>query len=154
MSASTEVFLTKILQRLLTFVPTTTTTLNSLLGGRLYYDQAPAVGSVLPAYPFATYRLTNRVETEGFAGMRESADVELMIFGRPRGTQLWTAERCADVADEALLAWRDVQIGVQFSRFRTRGTLPIPPDPLDRDLVTVRCLYPVVLWPTYRTAYA
>lgn len=153
MSASTEALVGLIRTRLLTFVPTTTSTLTTLLGGRLYYDQAPAAGSTT-LYPYATYRLINRLETDGYAGMRESGDVELLLFGKPRGTQQWTVERCADVADEALLAWRDVSAGLAFSRFRVRDSLPIPPDPMDRDLVMVRCLYPVVLWPTYRTAYA
>lgn len=154
MSASTEAIVTLIQQRLLTFVPTTTTTFSTLIGGRLYYDQAPATGSVSPQFPYATYRLTNRVETDGFAGMRETGDVELLLYGKPRGTQQWTVERLADVADEAFLDWQDITAGIAFSRFRGRDTLPVPPDPMDRTVVTVRCLYPVVLWPTYRTAYA
>jgi hypothetical protein len=154
MSATTQAVVAAILTRLRDFTPTSGDDVDTLLGGRLYYDQAPATGSVSPKYPYATYRLTNRLETDGFAGMRETADVELLIWGRPRGTQLWTVERVADVADEAFLAWQSVSDGIAFSRFRTRDTLPMPPDPMDRDVVTVRCLYPVVLWPTYRTAYA
>lgn len=157
MSASTEAMVGAILTRLLTFVPTTTTTLSSLLGGRLYYDQAPAAGSVTPKYPYGVYRLMNRIETDGFSGMRESGEVELLLFGRPRGhptTGLWAIERCADVADEALLDWNAISSGITFSRFRLRDTLPVPLDGMDRDLVAVRCVYPVVLWPTYRTSYA
>jgi hypothetical protein len=154
MSASTQAIVTLIQQRLLSFTPSTSIALTTRLGGRLYYDQAPAAGSVSPTYPYATYRLTNRIESEGYGGMRETGDVELLFYGRPRGTQLWTLEGCADVADEALLDWNDVTAGIAFSRFRVRDLLPMPLDGMDRDLVTVRCLYPVVLWPTYRTTHA
>ena len=153
MTASTQAIVTLIQQRLLTFVPTTTSTLTTLLGGRLYYDQAPAAGSVSPLYPYATYRLTNRIETDGFAGMRETGDVEVLFFHKPREKQ-WELERCADVADEAFLDWNYVAGGIAFSRFRTRDSLPVPLDGMDRSLITIRCLYPVALWPTYRTAYA
>lgn len=152
MSASTEAIVGLIKTRLLTFVPTTTSTLTTLLGGRLWYDQSPAAGSQT-LYPYATYRLTNRVETDGFAGMRETGDVEVLLFHKPRSKQ-WELERCADVADEAFLDWNDVSAGIAFSRFRTRDTLPVPLESMDRDLVTIRLLFPVVLWPTYRTAYA
>jgi len=154
MTASTHDLIVLLRTRLLTFTPAQGATLSSRLGGRLYYEQAPATGSVAPTYPYATYRLTNRIESDGYSGMRETGDVEVLFYGRPRGTQLWTVEGCADVVDEALLDWNAVSEGIAFSRFRTRDTLPIPPDPMDRDLVIVRCLYPVVLWPTYRTHYA
>jgi len=157
MSASTEAIVGLIRARLLTYVPSTTTTITTLLGSRLYYDQAPAAGSVTPKYPYATYRLMNRLESDGYAGMRETGDIEVLFFGRPRGhpsTGLWAIERCADVADEALLDWNAVSSGIAFSRFRVRDTLPLPLDGMDRDLVTLRCVYPVVLWPTYRTTHA
>lgn len=157
MSASTEALVGVIRTRLLTFVPSTTTPLTTLLGGRLYYDQAPAAGSVSPKYPYATYRLTNRIETDGFGGMRETGDVEVLFFGRPRGhptTGLWAVERCADVADEALLSWHHTASGLAFSRHRLRDTLPLPLEGMDRDLVTIRAVFPVAFWPTYRTTHA
>lgn len=154
MSATTHAIVAAIRTRLLDTNPTSGDDLSTRLGGRLYYEQAPATGSVSPIFPYAVYRLTNRIETDGFAGMRETADVELLIFGRPRGVQQWVVEGCADVADEALLAWQSVTDGIAFSCFRTRDTLPPAPDPMDRDVVMVRLLFPVVLWPTYRTAYA
>jgi hypothetical protein len=154
MTDSTRDIVTAIRTRLLDFSPTGGgADLGTLLGDRLYYGQAPAAGSVAPLFPYGVYRLTNRLETDGFAGMRETGDVEVLLFGRPRSTQ-WDVEACADLADQALLAWHHTTTGLHFSRFRTRDTLPPAPDPMDREVVLIRLLFPVVLWPTYRTQYA
>lgn len=154
MTDSTYDLLALIRTRLLDFTPTSGDDLGTRLGQRLYYEQAPAAGSVAPKYPYGIYRLTNRLETDGFAGMRETGDLEVQLYGRPRGTALAVVEGCADVIDQALLDWNGITDGIVFSRFRLRDTLPVPPDPMDREVVTVRLLFPVVLWPTYRTDYA
>ena len=151
MSASTEAIIVLIRARLLTFAPMGGgSTLATLLGSRLYHEQAPADAT----YPYAVFRLLNRVESDGFSGMRESGDVEILFLDKPRVNE-FAAHAAADVADQAMLDWNDVTAGIAFSRFRARDTLPpANMSPMDRDLIIVRCLYPVVLWPTYRTQYA
>jgi hypothetical protein len=150
MSASTTALLTTIRTRLLDFVPADGgATLGTRLGNRLYETQAPAD----TLSPYGVYRLMNRIETDGFAGMRETGDVEVMLFTRPR-SEAATLDAAADVADQALLSWAQVTDGITFARFRTRDMLPPAPDPWDRELVVVRLVFPVVVWPTYRTQYA
>jgi len=150
MSASTTALLVTIRTRLLSFVPMGGgSTLATLLGSRLYESQAPETAT----FPYGVFRLTNRLETDGFAGMRESADLEVMFFDRPR-SRAEALDLIADVADQALLSWAQATDGITFARFRLRDTLPPAPEPMDRELVVIRQVFPVVLWPTYRTQYA
>ena len=148
MSASTQALLTAIRTRLLTFVPISGATLTSRLGGRLYVVQAPATVT----YPYGIVRLVNRAQTDGFGGYRETGDVEVEILSKPRSEQ-WVVEGALDVCDQALLEWWAAPAGLQWARHRVRDTLPVPPDPMDRDVVIGRALYGYVAWLDYLLQY-
>lgn len=146
---------TVIRTRLLTFVPKSGGTLLSKLGGgtldtaRLWRDAPPDTAS----YPFAVMRLINRVTRREYNFEKEPLDVEIMFYGRPRA-QAQLIEDCADVADQAMLRWREPIGGLFYSRERSRDTLPPPVEPADREVVQVRCVYSLAVWPTYLTQYS
>jgi hypothetical protein len=147
---------TQIRNQLLTFAPKGGgPTLNTQLGGsatnegRLYKSQAP--DTVL--YPFGVMRMINRLTSGEYNGERESFDLEIMLFGRPR-TQGKTIEDAADVFDQAMLRYRDGSSGIIFSRSRQRDTMPQPVDPADREVVQIRLAYACKTWPLYLTKYS
>jgi hypothetical protein len=144
---STKAIWALIRTRLLTYVPPTGSTLTTTLGGRLYLTAAPDDA----VFPYAVATLT-RLQTPGYSGFRETWQVELQCYGSPRSTQ-WTIEGVADVADQAMLTWEDRTDGVAFGGYRSRWTLPPFPDPADRELVRVRCLYEVGVWPDLFTQH-
>jgi hypothetical protein len=147
-TTSTQAMTTDLRNRLLNFAPETGATLNSRLGGRLYVSQAPDEVD----YPYAVIRLVDRRQTDGYAGMRESFEIELAIFDRPRGKQ-WQAEAIADVAQQAFLKWEVYSSGLMFSRHTRRVTMPVAPSPMDRELVHLVLFVPVVAWPVMFTQY-
>lgn len=137
--------------RLLGFTPKTGSTLNTLLGGRLYTVQAPDE----PVYPYAVLTYTNRVQTDGYGGLREMGDLEILIHARPRGQQ-WAAETIADTVQQAVLRWANSEAnpdGLIFTRHCRRDQVPPMGSPMDRELVVVRVLVPVVVWPRLFTQY-
>ena len=147
---------TQIRNQLLTFAPRGGgATLNTQLGGvatndgRLYKSQAP--DTVL--YPFGVMRLINRHTGGEYNGERESFDVEIMLFGRPR-SQGKTIEDMADVFDQAMLRYRDGSSGILFSRSRQRDTVPQPMDSADREVVQIRLAYSGKAWPLFLTKYS
>jgi hypothetical protein len=124
--------------------------LQSIIGTRLYYIQIPDNNDT---WPCASYRFINRITSGAYNGDRETADLEVMIFGRPRSQQQ-TVEDAADICDEAMLRYIDSTSGLIFSRSRQRDSLPPFDDPADREIVAVRLAYPCVIWPRYLTKYA
>lgn len=147
---------TVIRNRLLTFVPKAGgQTLMQKLGGattdqaRLYRDAPPDTA----VYPFAVMRLINRANDRDYDYEKDPLDVEVMFFGRPR-SQAQLMEDCADLADQAMLRWREPTGGLIYSKGRTRDTLPPPVEPADREVVQVRCVYSLAVWPTYLTQYS
>ena len=144
---TTKGIVTLIRTRLLTFTPATGDTLTTRVGGRLYVGQAPDGAT----YPYGVLTIM-RQDTPGFSGYRETWQLELMLYGRPRSTQ-WDVEACADMADQALLQWESRSQGLAFGGYRSRWTLPPFQDPADREVVQCRCLYEVGVWPELFTQY-
>ena len=147
-TTSTQAMVADLRSRLLTFQPASGATLQTTLGGRLYTVQAPDVVT----YPYAVLRLVDRAQTDGYAGYRQSFEIELAVFDRPRAQQ-WRAEGIADVAEQAFLQWDLGSSGLLFSRHVRRLTLPPAPAPMDRELVQVMLFVPVVAWPVMLTQY-
>ena len=147
-TTSTQAMVADLRTHLLTFQPMSGTTLQARLNGRLYVVQAP--DSV--TYPYAVMRLVDRRATDGYGGYRQTFEVELQIFDRPRSQQ-WRAEGIADVAEQAFLGWDLASSGLLFSRHVRRVTMPPAPEPMDRELVQITVFVPVVAWPVMLTQY-
>lgn len=146
-TASTDAIATTLRTHLLTFEPAPDAgTLGDVLGERLYRDAAPDS----PTYPYGVMRLINRVVDGAYNGDRESMDLEVQLFHRPRRATA-TLETAADRCDIAMQRYADASDGLLFSRERTRDTLPPFPEPADREVVQIRLVYPLVAWPTYLT---
>lgn len=147
-TTSTQAMVADLRSRLLNFTPRSGSTLNTSLGGRLYTVQAPDNAE----YPYAVVRLVDRRQTDGYGGLRETFELELSIFDRPR-VQQWRAEGIADVAEQAFLGWSLATSGVLFSRHVRRVTMPPAPSPMDRELVHIVVYVPIVAWPVMLTQY-
>lgn len=119
-------------------------TVASLLGTRLYQDGVPDA----PTYPFAVLRLLNESTTSEYGdGIRSTADIEVMVFDRPR-TQLTRARTLADLIDGALNQWTFAGAEQGFLKVtgRRRDTLPQGSGDVDREVVQVWLTYSTVLW--------
>jgi hypothetical protein len=150
-TASTDLLFTQLRNRLLSFAPMGGgATLNTRLGGvaagsgRLWKDAVPDTA----AYPFGVMRILNRVSENE----RERFDLEVVLYGRPR-SQAVAIEDAADVADGALLNYRDPTSGLMHTHVRQRDTLPPPVDPADREIVQVRLVYTFHAYPILLSQY-
>ena len=152
MSAATTEALYKALQtRLLTFQalgsPTPETLGDSLT--KLYIVQ----GADDAKYPYGIMRLQARQTSGEYAGERETPDLELLLYDRPRKQQ-YVVEGYADIADQALLRHADSSAGFFFSGSRERDTIPMNTQVSDREVVAVRCVYSLIVWPLFLTQYS
>lgn len=120
-------------------------TIGSLLPGGFQYIQA--ADGLKTAH--AVGRLGFRRENNG---LRLEGTLEVQIYARPRSKQE-DVEHIADLMQEALLQWADARSGVVFSGGDVRDSLPIFPDPADREVAGVRIVFDVVCWPYYLGKY-
>jgi hypothetical protein len=142
--------------RLLSFTTADSIAMSTYLGAgasaRLFGTRPPDdVDWTLGVHGF--YRLMNRRADGADRGLRETMDLELMLMARPL-SQALNVERAADVADQAMLNWADHSGGLVFCRQRSRDTMVAPDAPMDTEVYTVRCVYPLVVWPQLLTQYA
>jgi hypothetical protein len=134
--------------RLLDFEPLDgRATLRTRLAGRLYVNAAPDKA----AYPYGVLRLKNRRSDRSMPG-RELAELEVMLFGRPR-TQGPEVEAAADLCDQAMLEYLDATHGLLGALAGLRNTMPPFATPADADVVQVVLTYTLILWPVFRTQY-
>ena len=150
-AATTEALYTSLRTALLAFQPAggaTPESLGALLTG-LWVVQGPDNVS----YPYGIMRLQSRQSSGEYSGDRETVGLELTLYDRPRKQQ-YAVEGYADVAEQALLRYRDVTSGLVFARERQRDTLPQGTGPADREVVGVRLVFPLVVWPVWLTQYA
>ena len=124
-------------------------TIGTRLGSRLYIGTAPDNA----AFPYAVMRLINQRQPGAYNGDKEEADFELMIYGNA-AAQAKTLEDVADVADQALLRYKDASSGLIFGRERLRDSMSQSGDPSVAAFLAVRCLYSVSIWPIFLTQYA
>lgn len=123
-------------------------TLGTEAQGRLYYVAAPDNVNT----PYAVGRLVNIGGSLG--GVRLRADLEIMIYDRPRARQL-AAENLADLIQGALIGLRQATSGLVFTCGAiTRDSLPPAPSPGDASLVQVRLMTEVIAYPEFLTQYA
>ena len=154
-TATTTAIVDGLRARLLDFVPVAPLTGGTLRsrGFKVYAVGAvPDVAGWTGAY--AILRLMNLVTST--AGLRVRGDLELMLLARPRNPWGAQLEVYADVIDQALhqVAWRDAAgtRGLAFTGERSRDTLPPFPDPVDREVVQVRIVQGLTLYPRALTA--
>jgi hypothetical protein len=156
-SASNLAVVRTIRSRLLTFQPrgggaTAAARLGTLTGagadGKLYLDGVPDSTT----YPYSTMSI-DWDATDGYSGYRLGGMLELMTYHKPRA-QLAIISPIADCYDEALLEWVETSGGFFGSRLLSRRTLPPFPEPADRELVVIRQVFSVAVWPEYLTQYA
>lgn len=152
MSARTTNLYGAIRTRILGFDPTgaDVTLASALLTGGLH-TLAPGDNAV---FPYGALRLQNRRNGgRDDSSLSEEGQLELLLFGRPRG-QLITIERVADIAEEALLNWHTDAVGwFTVREMENRTTMPYYPKPADNEIVQVRVVWRYTWWPTYRTQY-
>ena len=134
--------------RILGYQPPSGATLQTRLGGRFYMVQAPDDAD----WPHAIGRLT-LPSSGAYNGERLEGELELQIYDRPR-SKAEALEDMADVADQAMLRYADATSGLIFSRERRRDTLPAFLPPADREVVAIRLVYQLVVWPLYLTQHA
>jgi hypothetical protein len=150
-AATTQALYASLRTKLLDFIPEGGATPDSLgqnLTG-IYIVQGPDTVS----YPYGIMRLQARQTTGEYNSERETLDLELLLYHRPRSQQ-YVVEGYADIADQALLRYRDTTSGLVFARERQRDTLPQGTGVGDREVVGVRLLFPLVVWPVWLTQYA
>jgi hypothetical protein len=116
-----------------------------------YCGTAPAEPSW--AQPYVVCRLFSRLTSGESHGQRETASLELQVFGRPRGTQAPAVEQVGDILDGWLLQYRSAVAGLVFSKGRSRDTLPTFADPADREVYQIRIVASLVVWPQLLTQY-
>lgn len=150
-TTSTEALYKALRTRLLTFQalgsPTPETLADSLTD--LWVVQGPDNIE----YPYGIMRLQARTRSGEYAGEREAMDLELLLYDRPRAQQ-YVVEGYADIADQALLRYADSSAGVVISGESERDTLPMNTPVSDREVVAVRCVYHLVVWPQFLTQYS
>ena len=145
-TASTTATWQEIRDRVLDFAPPGGgSTLRTSLTGGLHFGHAPDNVT----YPYGVLRFTASREGED-GDHREVLLAELMLYNRPRAVGLKVIEAFADLADQALYKWvSTTDGGPMFSGPRTRATLPVFPEPADRDIAAIRLLYRIVAWPKW-----
>lgn len=152
---STAALYALIRERLLGFQPRSGAMLSTVLDD-LWIVQAPDDA----AFPYGTLRFINTNADGATNGDRQTMDAELMLYAQPR-SRLSALEGYADVADQAMLRWQAylprvgiLPVSLVFTRERSRYSLPPAPPPADREICGIRCVYPLVVWPSYLTQYA
>lgn len=121
------------------------------LGVPMYIGTGPAAPDW--ARPYVIMRLFNRTTSGNTHGQREEMQLELQVFGRPRGVQAQPVEQVGDILDGWLLQYRSAVAGLMFSKSRTRDTLPTFSDPADREVYQIRLVAAVTVWSQLFTQY-
>lgn len=153
--------------RLLDFAPLSGSPLPDVLGrteqqgganGALFWDSVPdkltVAGGTTPLNRWGVMRLMNRRPGRTDGRESEQAELEITWFARPRG-QKATMESCADIADQALLRFKESSGGgLIWVGDRLRTTLPPFQSPADAEVVQIRQVWSVFILPAYMTQYS
>lgn len=159
---STTTLLATLRTRLLTFDRLQGETLAVILGGtasgagsvgKLYLVQAPDTVTDPANSPsrWGIMSLTNR-RSNAENAERELVDLEVMLFARPRNQQA-AMEDAADACDEAMRRYEDFTRDAIGCWGRVRNTLPVMVGPADREVVQIRLVYTLVVYPDHLTQY-
>lgn len=162
-SASTENLYRAIRERILDFIPSSGDPVGLLLGDpdrpRLYFVQSPDQREELDGdggWPYVIIQLADLGALPGEAGLRHQMVLNVDVWDYPRENQ-FRATGIADQIHQALLDFVKANtLGLMFCRSSDirRVDAPVPPVPLDRELVHTRLVVPLVVWPAFLTQYA
>ena len=146
-TVSTDAIYQLLIARLLTYVDPDGHTLGdaNALGTRLYRITAP--DNVSGGALYGVLTLQSPQLPEGTDGLKLTAQLELMLFGRPRSQQA-VVEGLGDRALSALLTYRDASSGLVWFENAVAQSLPRFAAPADSDLVQVRVLAKLHCYPT------
>jgi hypothetical protein len=120
--------------------------LSNILDVRLYQVRAPDN----TVFPYGTLRLSTRNDG-GNNGIRLDGSLEIQLYGRPFTMQP-DVYRAADLCDQAMLASRESGAGFVITRTSQRDALPVGTTPVDSEVVGVRLVYSLIIWPTFLTS--
>lgn len=144
-TTSTASLAKQLRSRLLTYAPPASApTLNTMIGGRLYIDRGPDVIT----FEYGIMRLINRQISNDYDPVRETPELEIQLYAN-NASRAQALEGMADVCDMAMTDYKDATSGLTFSRGRRRDTLPPFTDPADREIIAIRLVYELVVWPLY-----
>lgn len=115
---------------------------------RLYIVNVPDV----LVYPYGIMRWMDPETSGATRGNRMAGELETILYHRPRG-KAQDLEHAADVYQQAMREFADATDGLVFSRAGRRNTLPPFQDPADREVVMIRLVNDLVVWPNFLTQY-
>lgn len=148
-TTSMNLLLALLRDQLLSYKSTSGTSARDSIGEKLYHGRAP--DGTEPKFPYAIMRLSLSNDGENF-GMRLRGELEVQVFGRPYTMQKAVNDLC-DLFDQAMLGFVKTTSGLVFAKGKLRQPLPAASgEPLDGEVVAVRLLYTLVIWPTYLTS--
>jgi hypothetical protein len=160
---STAGLLASLRTRLLTFERLEGESLADILGttengagidGKLYLVQAPDNITKPENSPsrWGVMRIKNRRTGGTEQSARDLIELEVMLFARPRSQQA-AMEEAADACDEAMLRYQNLDADLVGNWGRLRNTLPVMTEPADREVVQIRLMYTLVVYPDHLTQY-
>lgn len=142
--------LNTIRDRLLAFVDDSGRQLSTYVGVGASARIFSSLAHDQTAYPYLVVRSSSGETDPEFANLRETFDVEITVYHRPRGTNQKEAELLADLAEAALLTWQEssASLGLTYGQYRKhRETLTPEPDADVRDLVEIELVVTCGSWP-------
>lgn len=158
---STAGLLASLRSRLLDFSRLEGETLAEILGstdtgsgsdGKLYIVQAPDNVTTVSPSRWGVMALKNRRTGGTEQSARDLIELEVMLFARPRSQQA-AMEEAADACDEAMLRYQNLDADLVGNWGRLRNTLPVMTEPADREVVQIRLMYTLVVYPDHLTQY-
>lgn len=134
-SDTTPSLVKTIVARILAYANDAGADVGDYLGTRVYVRRAPSPKT----YPYQVVRLERRRPDPELGNVAERFDIVLETFGRPQSTEQ-TCELAHDLAEEALLTWREssAALGLSFGVGSDRESVEPTDDPEENDLVHIR----------------
>lgn len=148
-TVSTDALYQQLRTHLLAFVDAGGKTLGDAdaLGTRLYRIAPPSNA----AYPYGVLSLKSPQLPDGTAQVKYAAQLELLLFHRPRAQQA-AAEALGDRAVAALHGYRDATSGLAYCLDPIAQSLPPFASPADGDVVQIRVTATLQAWPLFLTS--
>lgn len=148
-TVSTDALYVLLRNRLLNTPDPDGQTLAAALSGRLWRIAAPDTAT----YPYGLMTLKSPQLVPDSDGLKMTADLEVLFFGRPRSSQA-EIEALGDRAVAVLMTYRDTSSGLVYVASATSESLPEFPAPADANIVQVRVLAKLHYWPVFLSRLA
>lgn len=118
------------------------------LGERVFNGRAPDSGL---KFPYAVVRLQTSNAGNNH-GIRLNGELEVLVHGRPWAQQE-IVELACDLFDQAMLTLvvNEGQ-GFIFCHGMQRFVMPVAGAPVDSEVITIRLVYTLTIWPQYLIA--